>query len=69
MNKPITIYNTEDGRAAISLHLQNETLDQMEKKITTEYQKFQAKTLTQVEKYYLDNLKLLEQTAKKAKGG
>ena len=46
MNKPITIYNTEDGRAALSLHLQNETLDQMEKKITTEYQKFQAKTLS-----------------------
>ena len=46
MNKPIIIYNTEDGRAAISLHLQNETLDQMEKEITTEYQKFQAKTLS-----------------------
>ncbi|MFD1244273.1 hypothetical protein [Paralysiella testudinis] len=50
MNKPIIIYNTEDGRAAISLHLQNETvwlsLDQMEKKVTTEYQKFQAKTLS-----------------------
>ena len=42
---------------------------QMEKKVEVEYQKFQAKTLTQVEKDYLDNLKLLEQTAKKAKGG
>ena len=42
---------------------------QMEKKVEAEYQKFQAKTLTQVEKDYLDNLKLLEQTAKKAKGG
>ncbi|WP_281785017.1 virulence RhuM family protein [Uruburuella suis] len=42
---------------------------QMEKKVEVEYQKFQAKTLTQVEKDYLENLKSLEQTAKKAKGG
>lgn len=42
---------------------------QMEKKVEAEYQKFQAKTLTQVEKDYLENLKSLEQTAKKAKGG
>ena len=41
----------------------------MEKKVEVEYQKFQAKTLTQVEKDYLENLKSLEQTAKKAKGG
>ena len=42
---------------------------QMEKKVEVEYQKFQAKTLTQVEKDYLEILKSLEQTAKKAKGG
>ena len=42
---------------------------QMEKKVEVEDQKFQAKTLTQVEKDYLENLKSLEQTAKKAKGG
>ena len=42
---------------------------QMEKKVEAEYQKFQAKTLTQVEKDYLDNLKTLEKAAKKAKSG
>lgn len=42
---------------------------QMEKKVEVEYQKFQAKTLTQVEKDYLDNLKTLEKAAKKAKSG
>lgn len=36
---------------------------QMEKKVETEYQKFQAKTLTQVEQDYLDNLKTIEQMA------
>ena len=42
---------------------------QMEKKVEAEYQKVQAKTLTQVEKDYLDNLKTLEKAAKKAKSG
>ena len=42
---------------------------QMEKKVEAAYQKFQAKTLTQVEKDYLDNLKTLEKAAKKAKSG
>ncbi|TNH06804.1 virulence RhuM family protein [Testudinibacter sp. TR-2022] len=38
---------------------------QMESKVKTEYQKYQAKTLSQVERDYLDNLKTLEQTAKR----
>ncbi|MGV6988158.1 virulence RhuM family protein [Testudinibacter sp. P80/BLE/0925] len=38
---------------------------QMEKKVEAEYQKFQAKTLSQVERDYLSNLKILENAVKK----
>lgn len=37
--------------------------EQMVDKVTTEYQKYQAKTLSQVEKDYLTELKRLEQLA------
>lgn len=37
---------------------------QMSKKVETEYQKYQAKTLSQVEKDYLAQIKQIEQTAK-----
>lgn len=41
------------------------TREQMIDKVTTEYHKYQAKTLSQVEKDYLAELKNLEQLAKK----
>jgi hypothetical protein len=36
-------------------------------KAQTEYKKFQAKTLTEVEKNYLETIKLIEEKAKKNK--
>ncbi|MEA1786657.1 hypothetical protein U1E44_11180 [Arenibacter sp. GZD96] len=37
------------------------------KKATTEYKKYQAKTLSEAEKNYLDSLKNIEEKAKKKK--
>lgn len=37
-------------------------------KAQSEYRKYQAKTLTEVEKHYLDTIKMLEKKTKKTKG-
>ena len=67
MNKELQylVYNTPEGAASVNAIVKDETIWLTQKAIA-EYKKYKAKTLSNVEKDYLNSITMLEQKAKKA---